>query len=345
MANRPFESKCSSSARPELSGEARRLIRPASTNVRRTRALVALAALVPALSGCNSGSGGQPTRFLSIGTGGTGGIYYPLGGAIAGMLSSTDTHLTVTAEVSGGAVENLNRIAAGEIDIGFTIGTTLLQTTRDAARYGNVRVLAPLYPSVLHVLVGRSFAATSVSDFAGRRVSVGAAGSGTEQAARDLLEAHGLDYDDIDERFLSFSESASALRDGAIDAAIFVVGYPAAAVLEATTAAGVKLLGLEPERLLELSDRHPHYGHGALPAGAYPGVENDLAAATVMNWLVGRSDLDDATVEALLNALLDRRDELIRVNPIASQIDLDALRRAPLPLHTASERWLGARTP
>lgn len=311
---------------------------------RRISALFA-AALLALFPGC----GGEPAgrEFLSIGTGGTGGIYYPLGGALASSLSTGDPHRTYTAEVSGGSVENVNRVAGGEVDLGFAISTTVRAAYRGEGLYEEpltgLRIAAPLYPNLAHVLVRGGLAADDLSDLRGRPVSVGSAGSGTEQFSRHLLAAHGLDYETVDERYLSFTESSNALRDGAIDAAVFSVGYPASAVLEAVTQGGVRLLPVPDEALERLRQEHPHYRRALLPSGAYPGLDQDLPTVAMMNWVVATEELDDEVVTALLDVLREQRDALIRVNEIARQIDLEALRDAPIPLHPATAAWLERR--
>jgi TRAP transporter TAXI family solute receptor len=296
-------------------------------------AWITLAALTAA--GCGDGAA---RRFASIGTGGTGGIYYPLGGALARMLGDELPDITFTAEVTGGSVENVNRVAAGEIDMGMAIGTTLAKALAgpEADRYHRVRVLAPLYPNTTHVLTGSGSGISRLADLRGRRVSIGAAGSGTEQLARDLLAAAGLTVAAIEPRYLSFSESSSALRDGAIDAAILSVGYPAAAVLEAMTTSSVRLLAIEPAEAAALLERFPYYEISTIPAGVYPGVREPVPTIAVRNWMIGRDDLGAEIVAALLDVLDGRRDDLIQVNDIARQIDPLALGRAPLPLHDAA---------
>ena len=309
-------------------------------NAVRSIALAALAALPLAACAADSGA----TRFLSIGTAGTGGIYYPLGGALASLLSAQDSARQYTAEVSGGSVENVNRLRSGQIDLAFAIATTVYEAYHGGQDFAEpdtmLRIIAPLYPNVTHVLVGRTSDARSVADLRGRRVSVGPPGSGTEQLARQLLEAYGLTYDDVDERYLSFAESASALADGAIDAAILSVGYPAAAVLEATTTGGARLLPVDAERSAQLARQYPYYTPGVIPAGAYRGVSADVPTVAVMNWVIARADLDDAVVEQVLRILRDERARLEQVSAIAAQIDLAALRSAPIPLHVAAARWV-----
>jgi uncharacterized protein len=286
-------------------------------------------------------------EFLSLGTAGTGGIYYPLGGAIASRLSIADSARQFTAEVSGGSVENINRLASGQMDLAFVLAVTAFQGQRGEGDFvepiSDLRILAPLYPNLTHVLVTGNSEAQSISDFGGFRVSVGSAGSGTEQMSRHLLQAHGLTYDDIRPQYLSFAESSTALRDGAIDAAIISVGYPAAAVLEATTTGNVRLIPITAERIAVLQETHPYYTTGEIPAGSYPGVEEPIPTAAVINWIVALESLNGDVVRALLKLLSDDRATLEQVHDMAKQIDLERLGDPPIPLHSATVGWLESR--
>ena len=292
---------------------------------------------------CGGDSAARRATFLSLGTGGTGGIYYPLGGALANFLSVADTTRIYTAEVTGGAVENINRIRAGQIDLAFATANTVYEAYYGSPDFGepvdDLRIIAPLYPNPTHVLVSANSEAESIEDFRGQRVSVGAPGSGTEQLSRTILEAHGLTYEDVDVRYLTFNESASALRDRVIDAAIISVGYPAAAILEATATGGARLLPMSSERIAELMDRYPYFGAGEIPAGIYPGVDEPLATAVVLNWIVAPERLSEDVVLNVLSVLTDGREGLERVHDMAVQINLDYLLDAPIPLHPGTQRW------
>jgi len=300
-------------------------------------------ALTAVLAAC----GGEGRQFLSLGTAGTGGIYYPLGGAIASRLSIADTARQYTAEVSGGSVENVNRLSSRQMDLAMVISLTMYQAYHGEGDFSQpipgLRAIAPLYANLTHILVPASSQARSVADFGGFRVSVGAAGSGTEQLARHVLEAHGLSYEDISPRYLSFSESSAALRDGAIDAAIISVGYPAAAVLEASTTGDMRLIGFSGEVLDRMIDDYPFYSEGTIPSGAYPGVEDDVRTLAVMNWMISMDTLDDEVVTILLNVFEDDRVSLEQVHDMARQIDLTRMDSAPIPLHAAAQRWLSER--
>ena len=294
------------------------------------------------LLACGGGSGGG-REFLSFGTAGTGGIYYPIGGALASRLSIGDSTRQFTAEVTGGSVENVNRLREGQIDLGFALAITVFEAFHGGQDYETpfqeLRVVAPLYSNLIHVLVPRGSSATSLAELAGGRISVGSAGSGTEQVARQILEAYGLTYEDVDARYLTFSESAASLRDGAIDAAIISVGYPAAAVLEATTTGGGRLIPIEVERIESLKELYPYYSVGQIPAEAYPGVTEDIPTIAMMNWVVARDDLDGDVVHALLSILRDDKETLAKVHEMAGQIDLEKLAEAPIPLHAAVGTW------
>lgn len=303
-----------------------------------------LLTLVPLAAGAGCAGGEGAPSFHSIGTGGTGGIYYPLGGAVASHLSAADSGRRFTAEVTGGSVENLNRVAAGQVDLGFTLAGSAYEAYHAGVDGGEpleaLRVVAPLYPNVIHVLVRSEANLGGVEELAGRKVSVGSPGSGTEQSARQILGAHGLDYDQLDARFLTFRESAAALRDRALDAAILSVGFPAAAVLEATTGGAVELLAVDGAGRDTLLARFPYYRPGTIPSGVYQGVDRPVATVAMNNWVVGRADLESEIVEALLRILRDEREALARVHDMAGQIDLAALAAAPIPLHSAAEAFV-----
>jgi TRAP transporter TAXI family solute receptor len=306
------------------------------------RAVLALTLM--GLAGCTADRAGSERRFLSIGTAGTGGLYYPIGGAFASLLSARDSGRTWTAEVTGGSVENIQRLMKGEIDLGFAIGTTVFEAYNGGRDFATpqtrLRVIAPLYANVTHVLVRENAGIASIADMRGRRVSVGAAGSGTEQVAAQLLELYGLTYDSIDERFLSFTESAAALGDGAIDAAILSVGYPASAVLEAMTTGRVRLLALDSAHVRTLTDQHAYYSAASIPAGAYPGQDRALPTFSVLNWIVARDDLEAVIVDYVLDTLFEDQDALRQAVDIAGQIRLTNMYAAPIPLHDAARDWL-----
>lgn len=310
---------------------------------RSNRPTTLLLTLVLAITACSSDATPR-SRFMSLATAGTGGLYYPIGGALASRLTVRDTGRTWTAEVTGGSVENMQRLIRGEVDLAMAIGTTIFEAYTGGQDFERpltrLRVVAPLYPNLTHVLVRDGAEIASIADFRGMRVSVGAAGSGTEQVSQQLLEAYGLGYDDIDVRYLSFTESASALADGAIDAAILSVGYPASAVLEATTTGRIRLLEIDRDRVQHMTETWSYYSTGSIPAGVYPGVDQPVRTVSVLNWIVSLDDLDPEVVEHVLDILAEDRDELQQAVDIAGQILLTNLFASPVPLHDAARDWI-----
>ncbi len=296
------------------------------------------------VAACSGEGGVGRQQFLSLGTAGTGGIYYPLGGAITSLMSVDDPVRQYTAEVTGGSVENVNRLREGQIDLGFALAVSIFEAYHGGEDYGDafasLRVLAPLYPNMVHILVPRNSTATSLGDLAGGRISVGAAGSGTEEVARQLLGVYGLTYDDVEARFLTFSETSASLRDEAIDGAIISVGYPAAAVLEATTTGGARLVSFEADRVEALQELYPYYSPGTIPTGSYSGMDEDVSTVAMMNWIVAVESLDGEVVTTLLDILKNQKAALEQVHEMATQIDLTNLNQAPIPLHPAVEAWL-----
>ncbi len=304
-----------------------------------------MGAVVTSCDSGDGGGGGGGSRFMSFGTGGTGGIYYPLGGAIASRLSLADSNHQFTAEVTGGSVENVNRVANGEMDLGLSMMTTIHRAYNGGPDFpeplSRLRLVAPVYPNRVHIVAARNSPVQSVSELRGRRVAVGSPGSGTEQVAREVLAAYDLTYDDIDVRYLSFRESSDALRDRAVDAAFFAAGYPVSAVLEVMTSRAARLLPIDREHQRILTERFPYYRNGVIPSEAYPGVEDDVPTITVMNWIVGRDDLDPSVVRLMLDILRNNRADLERVHEISRQIDLDVLLESTsIPFHAETERWV-----
>lgn len=322
---------------------------PQKRNRGRTLTCAALLCATAGVSACERAGDGGDRRFMSVGTAGTGGLYYPLGGALASRLSARDTARQYTAEVTGGSVENIARIASGEMDIGLAIGTSVYEAYKGGRDFPqaitSLRVVAPLYPNLTHVLVPTGSAVQSIRALRGARVSVGAAGSGTEQVAQHVLAAYGLTYDDVDEQYLSFTESAAALADGAIDAAILSVGYPASAVLEVTTTGRARLLPIDSATVDRMVDAYSYYSPAVIPADAYPGMAAPVATVSVMNWVVAREDLPADVVVMLLDILHDDADALRGVVDIAGQINLANMYAAPIPLHEAARTWLEEAVP
>lgn len=285
---------------------------------------------------------------LSIATGGTGGVYYPYGGAIARVIGARIPGVEATAEVTGGSIDNLKFVARGKADIAFTLADTLADAAagREAfAAFGVVpaRALAVLYPNYTQVATFEDEGIRSLADLAGRRVSSGAAGSGTETIATRILAAAGLHPDrDVRRHALGASASVDALRDGTIDALFWSGGVPTAALLDLGRTPGRRMrLLANAEALASLQARYgPHYLAGEIPAGAYPGIDAPVPVITVANLLVVDARLPDSLAYDVTRALFEGRDEIAAVHAEGRRLTVaSAAVGSPVAFHPGAVRF------
>ncbi len=288
---------------------------------------------------------------LSVATGGTGGVFYPYGGGIARVLSKHVDNMQVTAEVTGGSVDNVKLVAAGEADIGLTTVDSALDGLKGTGAYKDtgpqhVRVLAVLYDSFVHVITRANSKIKTVAQMKGRRVSVGSAGSSTEGVADRLLAAAGLDpHKDVTRDNLGVSESVSALKDGKIDAMFWIGGLPTSAVTDLVTTGNVKITFIPTADLLpKLDAKYPDlYRSFTLPKTVYPGTPADVPGIGVANVLVVNASMKDETVEKILKGLFDNLGEVHAIHPEAKAFSLaGAAVKTAVPFHPAATKFYKA---
>lgn len=293
----------------------------------------------------------QAKQRLTIVTGGTGGVFYPYGGGIAKILTEKLPNMQATSQVTGGSVDNCKLVAAGDADIGFSTLDSAYDAMQGVGAYAkdgklDVRVLAVLYDSFLHV-VGAQGAATTVASLKGKRVSVGSAGSSTESIADRVLEAAGLNpKTDITRDNLGVAESAGALKDGKVAAFFWIGGVPTAAVRDLATS-GQPALQFIPtgEELAKLERQWPGlYRSFNLPANAYTGQAAAVSGLGVANVLVVSSKLKDEQVKAALEGIFNNLEEVQKIHPEARRLTLaGAAAKSAVPLHRAAEAFYKAR--
>jgi TRAP transporter TAXI family solute receptor len=293
----------------------------------------------------------QARQRLTIVTGGTGGVFYPYGGGIAKILTEKLPNMQATSQVTGGSVDNCKLVAAGDADIGFSTLDSAYDAMQGVEAYAkdgklDVRVLAVLYDSFLHV-VGAQGAATTVAGLKGKRVSVGSAGSSTESIADRVLEAAGLNpKTDITRDNLGVAESAGALKDGKVAAFFWIGGVPTAAVRDLATS-GQPALQFIPtgEELAKLERQWPGlYRSLNLPANAYTGQAAAVPGLGVANVLVVSSKLKDEQVKAALEGIFNNLEEVQKIHPEARRLTLaGAAAKSAVPFHRAAEAFYKAR--
>jgi TRAP transporter TAXI family solute receptor len=273
---------------------------------------------------------GVQAQNISIATGGTGGVYYPLGGGLAAVLSKYVPGMQATAEVTGGSVANMQLIGTGKPYIAFTQADAAIDALKGQDKFAGkpipVRTLAVLYPNRMHVVSIEGTGITKITDMKGKRVSTGSGGSATEVFAFRVIEAAGLDKDkDMTRERLGVAESVNALKDRKIDAFFWVGGLPTAAVTDLANSPGVKIKMIDIAHLVPAMTKK--YGNiyikDVIPQRMYKGMEADNQAATVTNLLAVHQNMDDKTAYAITKALFDHRVDLVRVHAEAVNIKFE----------------------
>jgi len=311
---------------------------------RRPLAIVGSALLcVVALARC---APGDRPDILGLATAGTGGVYYVLGGSIAEIWSRDVPDVVAVAEVTGGSVENLSLLMTDQVDVAFSMGTNALEAYEGAGSFegrepGEVRALVALYANVLQLATVEGSGVSGLQDLVGKRVSVGAPGSGTEVGARILLEANGIGYEDFQPQRLNFNETANALRDGTVAAGFWSAGPPVSTIMDLATSRPVRLIPIAPEEVRRAAALDPTLRPDSIPAQAYQGQESSVETLSTPNILAVRADMPEELAYALAAALLNAREELAGVHPVARRISAEyTLDVSPIPLHPGVVRYL-----
>lgn len=284
-------------------------------------------------------------QFITIATGGTAGTYFPLGGALADIWNKNIPKMNATAQSTGASIANINLLKGNNVDIVFTQndvanysynGTELLK----GQAYKDLRGLACLYNETIQLVALESSGIKTIADLKGKKVSVGAAGSGTEANARQILEAAGLTYNDIRVQYLSFSESANNMKDGNIDAAFNTAGIPTAAIQDLSVSKKMVLVPIDGDVAAKLMAKYPFYALQVVPAGTYQGQTKDVTTVAVKSMLAVSSKMSEDLVYTLLETMYNNTDRLIAAHSQGRNIKLEtALEGMSIPLHLGAEKY------
>jgi TRAP transporter TAXI family solute receptor len=289
---------------------------------------------------------------ISIGTGGTGGVYYPLGGGLAAMLSKYVPGMEATAEVTGGSVDNLKLIGTSKPYIGFTMADAGLDALKGEDKFkGNkipLRTLMVLYPNRMHLVSVEGRGVNKLADLKGKHISTGSPGSATEVMAFRILEAAGIDKDkDVKRERLGVAESVNAIKDNKIDAFFWVGGLPTAAVTDLANTPGTKIKMVDhAEVVAKMNQKYGQlYVQDTIPKSTYRGMEADNHQATVMNLLVAHEKMDDKTAYNIVKAMFDHKSDLVAVHKEAENFKLENQKTAatPIPFHPGALKYFAEK--
>ena len=289
----------------------------------------------------------QQMNRISITTGGTGGVYYPMGGGMANILSKYVPGLQATAEVTGGSIDNLKLINAGKSEVAFSMADAGWEAYEGLDKFKDgkvpVRTLMVLYPNKMHVVTIDGTGIAKLSDLKGKRVSTGSPGSGTEIMALRVLEAVGIDgKKDLKPERLGVAESVNAIKDRKIDAFFWVGGLPTAAVTDLAATPGIKIKLIDHDEAVDAMNKKygPLYVKGVIPAGTYPGQDKPNTEVDVWNILVTNDKMSDAMAYSIVKTLFDKKPELVAVHKEAQNIELKSQTvGSPIPFHPGAKKY------
>lgn len=287
--------------------------------------------------------------FLTIGTGSTTGVYFPVGTGMAKMVNDSNSGLRANARSTGGSVFNMNALASGELDMAivqndiayYAFKGTGIQAFEGKAN-NKVRTLAVLYPEVLHVIARKDAKINSIADLKGKRVVIGDLGSGTEQTARQVLEAYGLKFDDLGQALrVSPAQGISLMQDKRADALFYTVGVGASAISQIAQTVDVNLVPVSGNQAANLIKKYPFYVRYNIPAKSYKGQGATVPGVAVQATLVATTALSDDTVYKAMKAMFGNEAALKALHPsLATNFSKDkAVKGLPAPLHPGAVKF------
>ena len=286
---------------------------------------------------------------ISIATGGTGGVYYPMGGGLAAVLSKHVSGMQATAEVTGGSVDNLNLIASGKPYVGFSMVDAALDASKGKDKFEgrpvNLRTLLVLYPNRMHVVTTEATGIKKMSDLKGKRIATGSAGSATEVMSIRLLEAAGLDPNkDVTRERLSVAESVNAIKDRKIEAFFWVGGLPTAAVTDLANTPGTKIRLIDHANAVAAMNKK--YGNlyyaDTIPKATYSGMATDNKMASVANILLVNANMPDDQAYKIVKAVFDHQKDLIAVHQEYANVTIAGQKQAstPIDFHPGAVKYI-----
>ncbi|MFJ7917039.1 MULTISPECIES: TAXI family TRAP transporter solute-binding subunit [unclassified Lysinibacillus] len=318
--------------------------------------LSAFALLILAACGSDSGTGSKDSnkgesassekpKFLNLLTGGTQGTYYALGGTFADFISK-ETGIKTTAEVSQASAANMTALQDGKGEIAFVQSDIAYYATEgkfmfEGKKIDSIAALGALYPETVQLVTTEASGIKSYADLKGKKVSVGAPGSGTYANAEQLLEIHGLTMDDIKAQNLDFGESTDGLQSGQIDAAFITAGTPTGAVEALNATTKVNIIGMDAGKADELIAKYPYYAKDTVKAGTY-GIANDTETVSVLAMLAVKKDLPEDVVYSMTKAIYDNSGKISHAKGefIKAKTGLDGI---SIDVHPGAQKYFNER--
>ena len=273
------------------------------------------------------------TQFITIGTGGVTGTYYPTGGAICRMMNKEKktTGIRCSVESTGGSVYNVNTINAGELDFGISQSDTAYQAYHGEGKFKDkaikgLRSVLAIYPELLAFVVRKSSGIKTLADIKGKKINIDIPGSGTRMTTDIVLDAFGIKHSDLAlANELKSSEGPTMLKDNKIDGYFGVFGHPTANIKDASNSVDIDLVAIDGKPIDELVAKFPYYAKGVISGSFYKGVEHDTPSIGVKAVLVTKDSIDDKIVYTLAKTILDNFDAFKKLHPAYKTITKESL--------------------
>ena len=285
------------------------------------------------------------TEFISVGTGGTGGIYYPYGGGVAEIWTKYVKDVRAVAEVTGASVENVRLAHRGETVVGEVMGDVAVAGYKGLSKFKgkkhDILSMAIMYPNLLQVVTLKKSGITNIEQIKGRKISSGSPGSGTNFMAETVFKALGIPLDSYKDSRLSFTESANALRDGTIEVGVWSVGPGTSSILDLATTHDIHIISFTPAQQKKILAANTQYSAVDLAGGVYKGVDKAVPTIGVWNVMICQASLKEDLVYKLVKALYDHQGYLLKIHPSAAYTTAEnAVKYSPIPLHPGTIKYL-----
>lgn len=309
----------------------------------KTRKGVFFAAVAAAMVLCFSGVSHAAKSYVSIATGGTSGTYYPIGGAIAAAVTK-GSDIQATAETGNASVANINLVAKGDIEVAFVQNDIAFWAYNGQLMFKspmkNVRAIASLYPEHVQLILDAKANVKTLADLKGKRVGIGAPGSGVEGDVQAIFQVAAMTYKDIDANFLDFGATTNRFKDNQIDAGFVVAGFPTASVMDLALTKDITLMDFSDDFLKALAKAHPYFVPSIIPANTYSKMGKDIKTPAVMAILVTHDKMADDVVYKFTKALFDNIDTVHASHAKGKEINLKtALDGLTVPLHPGAAKY------
>lgn len=288
-------------------------------------------------------------KYLNIATGNMQGTYHPIGLALAEILNKDIPGVNANARMSSASVINIDLLSKNTVDIAFTQNDIAYYALNGIEMFennkiSNIKGLISLYPETVQIITGKNSDIKTISDIKGKRVAVGAAGSGTEANAKKILELYDIGFNDIKMQYMSFNDSSLGLKNGTTDVIFATAGYPTPFIEELLTKSEVVLLSLDEAKIQYLMEKYPFYSKQVIPANTYEGQSSPVSTLAVMAVLAVNDKMDDDMGYKVTKAIFDNLEKLQAAHGAGKMVDIETAKESmTLPFNKGAARFLNKK--